>query len=98
LTDVYFSPRAQADIRLIAERLAEESELKSSIFRSRLADAVRSLSIFPERGRKRDDLSPGYRSIPVDPVVIVYRIAADAVEVVRVIDGRRDFGTIFGGG
>ena len=45
-----------------------------------------------------DDLSPGYRSIPVDPVVIVYRIAADAVEVVRVIDGRRDFGTIFGGG
>jgi hypothetical protein len=30
--------------------------------------------------------------------VIVYRIAADAVEVVRVIDGRRDFGTIFGGG
>jgi plasmid stabilization system protein ParE len=57
LTDVNFSPRAEADIRLIAERLAEESELKSSIFRSRLADAVRSLSIVPERGRKRYDLS-----------------------------------------
>ncbi len=37
-----------------------------------------------------------FRSMPVPPSVVVYRIRKDGVvSVLRVIDGRRDLGTIF---
>jgi toxin ParE1/3/4 len=38
---------------------------------------------------------PGVRSMPVHPYVVFYRVRNEAVEIVRVIHGRRDIGTIF---
>ena len=42
------------------------------------------LSAWPLLGRKRDTLSPGVRSLPVNPYVIFYRVKEDAVQVVRI--------------
>lgn len=58
------------------------------------------LRAFPAMGRARPDfahIDPEIRSIPVKPVIVFYRYLAARrlVEVVRVIDGRRDLGTIF---
>jgi len=70
--------------------------LKARAFASRLDEQFNALAVFPNRGRRRDELSAGYRSLPVPPFVIMYRVADENVEILRVVDGRRDFGTIFG--
>jgi plasmid stabilization system protein ParE len=46
-------------------------------------------------GRKRPELGVGLRSFPVPPVVVFYRVDGDFAIVTRVVDGRRDLGTIF---
>ena len=48
-------------------------------------------------GRTRDDLRPGIREIVVYPTVLFYRLADDRIEIVRVVDGRRDLAAIFSG-
>ena len=47
-------------------------------------------------GRERDDLRPGVRQVVVYPTVLFYRVLREQVEVVRVVDGRRDLAPIFG--
>jgi len=44
-------------------------------------------------GRSRDDLKPGVRD--VYHTVLSYRLGEARVEVIRVIDGRRDLSEIF---
>ena len=48
-----------------------------------------------ELGKARDDVRAGLRSIPVDRHVVFYRITKEAIEIVRVLDERRDVEAIF---
>jgi toxin ParE1/3/4 len=57
--------------------------------------AANRLIEHPFLSRQRDELRPGVRSIVVYPTVLFCRVAVDAVEVVRVLDGRRDLPTVF---
>ena len=43
----------------------------------------------------RDSLFPGVRSLLIHPSVIFYRIAGADIEIVRVVDGRRNLAAIF---
>ena len=48
---------------------------------------------FPGVGRKWDEIKPGYRSISEGEYVIFYRLKTDdAVEVMRIVHGKRDLG------
>jgi toxin ParE1/3/4 len=58
--------------------------------------AARRLAEWPLIGRPRQDLRPGMRSWAVPPHIIFYRVSDSAVEIVRLIDGRRDIESIFG--
>jgi toxin ParE1/3/4 len=49
----------------------------------------------PHRGRRRPEIGPEFRSIPVPPVVVFYRVTDETVEIVRIVDGRRDLQTLF---
>jgi toxin ParE1/3/4 len=53
------------------------------------------LAVTPKAGRKRPELSASVRSSAVGNYVIFYREKQSTVEVVRVLHGRRDIGTIF---
>jgi plasmid stabilization system protein ParE len=46
-------------------------------------------------GRERPDLLPNIRSIVVYPTILFYRAGDEAVEIVRVVDGRRNLAAIF---
>ncbi|MGP6159821.1 MAG: type II toxin-antitoxin system RelE/ParE family toxin [Vulcanimicrobiaceae bacterium] len=46
-------------------------------------------------GRPRHEFGDGVRSIRVRPVVPFYRFQHDEIIVLRIVDGRRDLGTIF---
>ena len=57
--------------------------------------AASNLTEFPEAGVARDQLVAGVRSIVVYPTVIFYRITTAAIEIVRVVDGRRNLAALF---
>ena len=61
-----------------------------------IGKAVRLLEDHPYGGRARDEVRPGLRSLAANPHVIFYRVGADElVQIVRVLDGRRDIDAIF---
>jgi toxin ParE1/3/4 len=57
--------------------------------------AARRLGEWPLIGRPRSDLRGNLRSWAVPPHVLFYRVTDSTVEIVRVIDGRRDLDSIF---
>lgn len=57
--------------------------------------AARRLTEWPLTGRRRQDLRPELRSWAVPPHVIFYQVGEATIEIVRVIDGRRDIDAIF---
>ena len=50
---------------------------------------------FPSIGRSYDDLETGLRGLPLDGYIILYRTMNDAIEIVRIINGRQDLGSLF---
>src|SRR4051812_14619145 len=62
-----------------------------------IGSVVANLRQSPFMGQARDDLMVGIRRIVVYPTIVFYRVAADRVEIVRVVDGRRDFAALFSG-
>ena len=49
----------------------------------------------PEIGRMREELLPGLRSFPIKRYVVYYRVAAESVEIIRILSGYRDIDSIF---
>src|SRR5262245_48631769 len=82
--------QAERDLTQLLEYLEKQSPPAAE----RLAEAFDArcgtLSQLPEMGRQRDDLAPGLRSIVVRPYVLFYRVTADAVQVIRILHGKRD--------
>ncbi len=54
------------------------------------------LAHYPAAGPAREDIAPSVRYFPVPPYLVLYRIVADEhVDIVRVVDGRRDLSSLF---
>ena len=49
----------------------------------------------PFAGRSRDELRQGLRSLVIYPSVLIYRVHQGKVQIVRVVDGRRDLVALF---
>lgn len=89
-------PAAIDDIEAIWRYFLEIDEALADRFVDTIDGAIASLAQFPERGAARDRIHPGLRGLLISPWLILYRVnrATAAVEVVRVIDGRRDLSGI----
>ncbi len=86
---VVFSPEALADLREIRTYIGDRNPAAASRIAVQLVAACDSLEHLPERGRP--GLVPGTREMTIIwPYVIVYRIASEAVEVIRVWHGAQD--------
>jgi toxin ParE1/3/4 len=87
-------PRAARDVDGIWDWIAADNIDAADHFVVRLAGAIDRLSDFPESGAPRPELGADARSIVVDRYVILYRIGADSVDIVRVLHGARDLGNL----
>ena len=91
-----WSPQAEADLidiwRWGAKRFSAD---RADAHLRDIERAARLLTESPFVGRSRDDLRVGLRSMVVQPTVVFYRVRADSVDIVRVIDGRRNLAAIF---
>jgi addiction module RelE/StbE family toxin len=80
---VVFSPEALGDLTEIRAYIGEHSPAAASRIAVQLVAACDRLEHLPERGRP--GLAAGTRELPIIwPYVIVYRVAADAVEIIRI--------------
>lgn len=91
------SPNARNDLDEIWVYVARERTTEAA---DRLVDSLTQrfslLADMPNIGRKRDDLEPGARSLPVGSYVIYYRRSGRAIEISRVVHGARDVKKLFG--
>jgi toxin ParE1/3/4 len=87
---------AESDLEQTWLFVAEQSGVsRADSLLSEIEECFRLLLRFPESGRKREDLGENLRSLPVAGFVVVYRLSADVLEVVRVVHGARDIQTLF---
>lgn len=89
---VRLSRPAIADLKRIADWIGDQAdEDVAEAYVRRIAARCGQLSSFPRRGRPRDELGLGLRSIAFERrATILYRIEADEVVVLRVHYAGRD--------
>jgi toxin ParE1/3/4 len=95
---VRWSNAAQHDLADIVDYIADDSEINAEGVLARLQEQSESLAHFAERARRIPELrgrkrgqQPDWRELVVRPWRIVFAIEGDAVLVLAVVDGRRDF-------
>ena len=88
---VVWSFDANNDIEQIWTYLAQNASVDRADRQIiKIVEACRLVSDWPRSGSPRDNIIPGMRSIAAEPYVIFYRVGDEAVQIVRVLDGRRD--------
>jgi toxin ParE1/3/4 len=94
---IEFSPEALGDLIDLYDYIAFRDGAERAIgYIDRIEDCCRSLSVFPDRGSRRDDLRPGLRVLGFERrAVVAFQITANAVTILRVLYGGRDLETAF---
>lgn len=91
-----WSPEAESDLLSIWSWGAAHFSPDTADVRLRdIQRAAAHLIGFPEVGVVRDQIMPGIRSIVVYPTVLFYRIGNVSIDIVRVVDGRRNLAAFF---
>jgi len=88
--------QAATDLLEIWVYIAQESSMEVA---DRVLGTVdqkcQALAEQPGIGRRRDELAPGLRSLPVGSYVVFYRGRENGIEVIRVLHGARDIEALF---
>ncbi len=75
--------------------IAVDSQSAADRLAARFYAAEDLLGAFPEIGEARPEIAADLRKWTVSPYVMLYRVTADAVEIVRVVHGARDLPALF---
>ena len=94
---IEFSPEALGDLIDLYDYIAGRDGAERAIgYIDRIEECCRSLSVFPDRGVRRDDLRPGLRILGFERrAVIALHIEANTVRILRILYGGRDVETAF---
>lgn len=94
---IEFSPEALGDLIDLYDYIAARDGAERAIgYIDRIEECCRSLSVFPHRGARRDDLRPGLRILGFERrVVIALHITDNTVTILRILYGGRDVETAF---
>lgn len=97
MAELFVSRRAEDELRQIWRTIAAESPSAADRLLLRIADKLEVLRHFPGIGSTRDDISPGARMLVEGNYLLLYEHDrdADAVELIAVVDGRRDLSGLF---
>ena len=89
-------PRAHDDLLEIWLYIAEHNEPAADRTLQKIAGVTKMLSEQPKAGRSRPELGvPNLRSYAVGNHILFYVPSAEAITVVRVLEGHRDVQAVF---
>jgi toxin ParE1/3/4 len=101
-TELVWSNQARADLLEIYVMIGLEQPAAAERYFDRIDDKTRLLKSQPRMGVRRSDIRPSMRTLVEAPYLILYRTDPDTdegpvgtVEIIRVVDGRRDLSGIF---
>jgi toxin ParE1/3/4 len=90
------TPTASRDIESVMDYLAEKVGFEmAERFLEKINAKFELLAKFPQIGRRRDELYPGLRSVPLEDYLIFYCLVPEGIEVIRVVGGYRDLEALF---
>jgi toxin ParE1/3/4 len=91
--EVVFRPQAEADLVGLYEYIAERAGYRiAGSYIDRIEEACMALATFPKRGKRRDDILPGLRTIGFERrVTIAFRVLKTQVEIVTIAYAGRNF-------
>jgi toxin ParE1/3/4 len=100
--ELRWSPQARTDLLDIYLVIAADQPAAAERYFDRIEAKVELLRSHPRIGVRRSDIRPAARMLVEAPYVILYETIPDsddgpvaAVEIVRVVDGRRDLASLF---
>jgi len=91
---VVFSPAAENDLDDIWLNIALDNLAAADRLIDTIQQRTGQLGEFQELGRSRPDIAKTARSLNVGNYLILYRIEARTIEVVRIVHGARDLTTL----
>ena len=86
---------AESDLIEIWQFIADDNMQAADRMYALLESKMNRLTDFPKMGSPRDDLSPGLRSLVVGNYLIFYRLEADRIDILRVLQGMQDLPAFF---
>ncbi|NEK15062.1 type II toxin-antitoxin system RelE/ParE family toxin [Rhizobium leguminosarum] len=97
---VEYRPEALNDLRQIYIDIADMSQnhVIANGFVKRITARCRKIGDAPNGGRPRGDLVPGLRTVPFEHSAVIAYHVTDAVEIVNVFYGGRDYEALFRAG
>jgi len=88
--EIVRSQAARLDLYDIWQFIAEDNEAAADRLIDRIDAVFRMLADNPQGGRARPELKIGIRSFPVGAYIVFYRILADTLVELRVLNSYRD--------
>jgi toxin ParE1/3/4 len=97
VAEIFVSRRAEADLREIWRYIAAENPAAADRVLLRIDERIQLLQRFPEIGVLRSDIRRGMRMLVEGNYLLLYEYDArvDEVDLVAVIDGRRELSGLF---
>jgi len=86
---------AQWDVDQIHDQIAVDKTSAAHRWVERTQKQFKFLAKNPGVGEARDEIRPAIRSFSHGNYVIYFRVTADALEIIRVVHGRRDVDSLF---
>lgn len=85
------APAAKSDLREIYRYgLRQWGQAQSETYLAKVRNQLWLLTQRPLMGTERPEVLTDARSIPVESHTVFYRVAANRVEIIRVLHGRQD--------
>jgi toxin ParE1/3/4 len=101
-TELVWSNQARADLLEIYVMIGLEQPAAAERYFDSIEEKARLLKSQPRMGVRRSDIRPSMRMLVEAPYLILYRTDPDTdegsvgiIEIIRVVDGRRDLGGMF---
>lgn len=85
-----FSPLAEGDLDDIVSYIRNDDPFAARRWFDDIVRKCRLLCANPQIGRARNFLRPGLLAAPMANYLIIYRPVPGGIEIIRVVDGRRD--------
>ena len=102
MTRIVVTARAERDLEDIWLAIAADEPRAATRVVRAIAARIETLAIFPRMGPQHSDVRPDLRALVQRPYLVLYAIhpdgddlAVDVVEIVRIVDGRRDLRRLF---
>lgn len=98
MRELVFSPSARADLEEIFWFIASDNPHRARTYVAEIEQACANLCRMPEMGRKRPDLRPNLRILPLwRRIIVAYEPSDIRIDVLRIFSAGQDYEAIMSG-